>query len=98
MNTKLIDLASQTGDHCELDADGHCITCMDEAVPARVVEVDATQMLAQVEIGGASAEVDISLVDDVEAGEWLLVHGGVALERVALSAWSGAGSGKEKNA
>ena len=73
---------------CQLDEAGHCTTCMDEALQAEVVEVDQTQALAQVQVDGELSEVDISLVDGVEVGDRLLIHGGVALERldaVALS-------------
>jgi hydrogenase maturation factor len=52
------------------------------ALPARVLEVDLVTAMAVVEINGETAEVDISLVDDVLPGRTLLVHGGVALETV----------------
>jgi hydrogenase maturation factor len=51
-------------------------------LPAKVLEVDETLALAQVEINGQRTEIDVSLVDGVEVGQTLLVHGGVALERV----------------
>jgi len=63
--------------------DFHCITCSDQALPARVLSIDAGSGLAQVELGGATEEIDISLVEAVEAGDTLLVHGGVALERTS---------------
>jgi hydrogenase maturation factor len=31
---------------------------------------------------GQETEIEISLVDGVQPGTWLLVHGGVALERL----------------
>lgn len=65
---------------CSLD--GHCLTCSDEALPARVLTVDDSLLLAQVEINGQAAEIDISLIDDVVPGDLLLSHGGVALERL----------------
>ena len=61
-----------------------CATCADEALPAKVLSVDAAAGLALVELSGATGEVDITLVDQVEPGAWLLIHGGVAL------AWLGA--------
>jgi hydrogenase assembly chaperone HypC/HupF len=67
---------------CALDENGHCITCSDEALPASVVQVDRAVALAQVEIAGTTTEVDISLLDNVTVGDWLLVHGGVALEHL----------------
>lgn len=57
----------------------HCITCSDEALPARVLRVDGASGLALVEVEGITQEVDITLVDAVVPGTSLLVHGGVAL-------------------
>ena len=72
---------------CELDADGHCVTCSDEALTARVLRVDQETGLALVEIVDVEAqfiapkteEVDITLVESVAPGDLLLVHGGVAI-------------------
>ena len=58
-----------------------CITCSDQALPARVMSVQRDSALAQVEIEGSRQEIDISLVDAVMPGDVLLVHGGVALEK-----------------
>ena len=65
----------------EVEDSFHCITCSDEALPLRVVSIDAVSGLARVESRGGYDEIDISLVDDVEPGEILLVHGGVALSK-----------------
>ncbi len=62
--------------------DFHCITCSDEALPARVLSINEAAALAQVEAGGITEEVDISLVDAVAPGDLLLVHGGVALSNL----------------
>jgi hydrogenase maturation factor len=64
---------------CVLDAEGHCITCSDEALSARVLQTDRELGTALVEIGNEPVEVDITLVDEVVPGDWLLVHGGVAI-------------------
>jgi len=72
---------------CELDAEGHCVTCSDEALTARVLRVDQETGLALVEIVDVGAqfiaptteEIDITLVDSVDPGDLLLVHGGVAI-------------------
>ncbi|HEX4202785.1 MAG TPA: HypC/HybG/HupF family hydrogenase formation chaperone [Ktedonobacteraceae bacterium] len=64
---------------CVLDAEGHCITCSDEALEARVVRVDEQMSMALVEIQGDETEVDITLVEEMQPGDWLLVHGGVAI-------------------
>jgi len=69
------------GVNCTID-DPHCITCSDEALPARVLQIDEHLGLAQVEVEGQITEIDVSLIDGVEVGQTLLVHGGVALERL----------------
>lgn len=68
--------------YCTPDADGHCITCSDEALPFTVVRVDAEHGLAEVsveETGEMTEEIDITLVDTVVPGSVVLVHGGVAI-------------------
>jgi hydrogenase assembly chaperone HypC/HupF len=61
------------------DAD-HCITCGDEAVPLRVVQVDPARELALCENeGGERTTVEIALVAPVAPGDQLLVHAGTAI-------------------
>jgi hydrogenase maturation factor len=67
---------------CERDADGHCITCSDEAVTIQVLRVDAETGIALVTPGDKAEEVDITLVEDVAPGDRLLVHGGVVIASV----------------
>jgi hydrogenase maturation factor len=64
---------------CDLDAEGHCITCSDEAMPARILRIDQDTGIAFVTIEESTEEVDITLIDDVVAGDVILVHGGVAI-------------------
>ena len=64
---------------CELDADGRCITCSDEATAATVLRVDQESGVAFVTIDDTTEEVDISLIDEVAEGDVILVHGGVAI-------------------
>ena len=71
--------ASTLSSLCELDADGHCVTCSDEALPVRVIRVDAESGLALVEVKDTTEEIDVTLVDEVVPGDVLLVHGGVAI-------------------
>ena len=59
--------------------DEHCLTCSDEIVSARVVQVYEEKGLALVEILNRREEVDITLVEQVIPGTFLLVHGGVAI-------------------
>jgi hydrogenase maturation factor len=59
--------------------DGHCITCSDEGVPMRVVEVQPGGLA----LCDGEIEVMTDLVGAVAVGDELLVHAGVALARVA---------------
>lgn len=78
------------------DAEGHCITCSDEAIPMRIVELLPGGSVALCEVlgeggggavGGAGerAEVLIGLVDGVATGDVVLVHAGAALVRIEES-------------
>jgi hydrogenase maturation factor len=61
-----------------------CITCGDEAVAMRVLEVDGTRALARcAAAAGKSSNVEIALVEPVTVGELLLVHAGTALARAS---------------
>jgi hydrogenase maturation factor len=58
-------------------ADGHCVTCSDEAVPLRVVEVRSdTTALCEGDL-----EVMTELVEGVSPGDTLLVHAGTAIAK-----------------
>jgi hydrogenase maturation factor len=57
----------------------HCITCSDEGVPMQVERVDDVRGLALCAAeDGSKSTVEIALVD-VEPGDRVLVHAGVAL-------------------
>ena len=73
---------AQNGPTCELDAEGHCITCSDEALQVQVLSVDEAAGLALVTVKDATEEIDISLVERVVPGDLLLVHGGVAIGKL----------------
>ena len=60
-------------------AGGHCITCSDEGVEMRVVEVRPDALALCADADGAWREVATELVGAVAAGDRLLVHAGVAL-------------------
>lgn len=63
------------------DHEHGCITCGDEAVPMRVVRIDAARLLALCEAeDGQRSSVEIALVEPVGAGDRLLVHAGTALQ------------------
>jgi hydrogenase maturation factor len=57
-----------------------CITCSDEAVEAEVVAVHGSE--ATVQVAGEHEHVAIDLVPDAAAGDLLLCHAGIALERL----------------
>lgn len=48
------------------------------AIPAKVVALSGRQ--ATVDISGNRRPVDVTLVDGVEPGKWVLVHAGIALQ------------------
>jgi hydrogenase maturation factor len=59
-----------------------CITCGDEALPLRVLEVDRQRDLALcADLRGERSSVEIALIDAVVRGDVLLVHAGTALAR-----------------
>jgi hydrogenase expression/formation protein HypC len=49
------------------------------ALPAEIVTIEGKT--ATVSVDGALRAVDVSLVDDIAVGDYLLVHAGVALHR-----------------
>ncbi len=51
------------------------------AVPAEVVEIKSADT-AFIEIGGVRKEINLSLVDDVSVGDYVLVHAGFAIEKI----------------
>jgi D-sedoheptulose 7-phosphate isomerase len=61
--------------------EGVCVTCGDVALPAAVVSTHG-ESAALVRTAQGEEEADITLVAPVRPGELVLVHGGIALERV----------------
>ncbi|MBM4179986.1 MAG: HypC/HybG/HupF family hydrogenase formation chaperone [Betaproteobacteria bacterium] len=51
------------------------------AIPARVVEV-AENDQAIVDLGGVRKDVSLALVEDVQVGDYVIVHVGYALTRL----------------
>lgn len=70
------------GASCQLDMEGHCVTCSDEALPAKILHVDIEAGLALVEVKDTTEEIDITLVESVAPGDMVLVHGGVAISQL----------------
>jgi hydrogenase expression/formation protein HypC len=53
------------------------------AIPGQVRElVDETNQLARVDVAGVVRTVNVGLLDDPAAGDWVLVHVGFALSKV----------------
>lgn len=53
------------------------------ALPARVVEIDAETDTATVALDEVKKEVSLALVEDVEIGDYVLIHVGYALNKVS---------------
>lgn len=51
------------------------------AIPARVIAI-LPGGLARAEVGGIVKDVNLSLVDDVEVGDYVIVHVGFALSKL----------------
>lgn len=51
------------------------------AIPARVVEIDANDQ-AIVDLGGVRKDVSLALVEDVQVGDYVIIHVGYALTRL----------------
>jgi hydrogenase expression/formation protein HypC len=53
------------------------------AIPGQILDiVDEANRLARVDVGGVRRVVNIGLLDDVGAGDWVLIHVGFALSRI----------------
>ena len=53
------------------------------AIPGQIVEItDEANRLASVDVVGVRRTVNVGLIDDVEPGDWVLIHVGFALSRV----------------
>jgi hydrogenase expression/formation protein HypC len=53
------------------------------AIPGQILEItDAEHRLAKVDVAGVRRAVNIGLLDDVGAGDWVLIHVGFALSKV----------------
>jgi len=50
------------------------------AIPMKVVEIDGP--VAQVEEGGVRREARVDLIDGVKLGDYVIVHAGVAIDRL----------------
>ena len=49
------------------------------SVPGRVIEIDGVH--GKVDVAGNVADADLSFLDDVKVGDYVLVHAGFAIQR-----------------
>ncbi|MDQ3749003.1 MAG: HypC/HybG/HupF family hydrogenase formation chaperone [Acidobacteriota bacterium] len=53
------------------------------AIPGKIVEIsDVENHIAKVEVGGVRRGVNIGMLDDVELGDYVLVHVGFAMSKI----------------
>jgi hydrogenase expression/formation protein HypC len=53
------------------------------AIPGQIVEItDQENSLARVDVVGVRRTVNVGLLDDVEPGDWVLIHVGFALSKI----------------
>jgi hydrogenase expression/formation protein HypC len=50
------------------------------AIPLRLVEVNGN--VGKVDVGGATREVGLHLIEDPQPGDYLLVHAGFAIQKL----------------
>ena len=55
---------------------------MCHAIPAMIIEIDAPSDTAIVALGEVKKEVSLALVQDVQVGDYVLIHVGYALDKV----------------
>ena len=53
------------------------------AIPARITEIDTAADSAVVALGEVRKQISLALVDDVEIGDYVLIHVGYALNRIS---------------
>ncbi len=56
---------------------------MCHAIPAKVVAIDEATDMATVSLDGVNKEVSLALVEDVQIGDYLLLHVGFALNKLS---------------
>ena len=50
-------------------------------IPAKVTQIDASKQ-GKVDYLGTKVKVDFSLLEDVQPGDWVIVHAGFAITRL----------------
>ncbi len=49
------------------------------AIPARVIEIEGSR--AKVELGGNVRDADLTILDDVHVGDYVMLHAGFAIAK-----------------
>src|SRR5262249_30294982 len=76
-------LGGQSAGHAESGREREVRRTMCLAIPGQVIDfADEPNRLARVEVAGVRRTVNVGLLDDVAAGDWVLIHVGFALSRV----------------
>jgi hydrogenase expression/formation protein HypC len=52
------------------------------SVPAEIIEIRDGGATAVAEVGGVRQEIGLTLMDGVQAGDFVLVHAGFAIEKI----------------
>lgn len=52
------------------------------ALPAQIIQISATGDMATVSVDGVQVEVSLALVEDLQVGDYVLVHVGYALNKI----------------
>lgn len=50
------------------------------AVPMQVKEIKGE--MGKVEIGGVTRDVGLMLLEDIQIGDWVIVHAGIAISKI----------------
>lgn len=53
------------------------------AIPAEVLAIDSTTDMASVSLDGVRKDISLALVENVQVGDYVLVHVGYALNRIS---------------
>ncbi|MCP4041165.1 MAG: HypC/HybG/HupF family hydrogenase formation chaperone [Gammaproteobacteria bacterium] len=53
------------------------------ALPAKVIAIEGASDMATVALGEVKKEISLALVENVEPGDYVLIHVGYALNRVS---------------
>ncbi len=51
------------------------------SIPAKVIKIDGDTAI--VSVGGAEYEANLEMVDDVNVGDYILLHAGLAIEKLS---------------